>query len=211
MAATTVTTSPIVSIAAPPKKRESKVAAKFADAVDDPAALGALVAQLPKGGDLHMHLSGAATTELLLDFGKDDNDCETTMLAAAAGSACTATTKPLVGATSTLVHQVIGPWSMEGFTTAALADWHHHFFAAFGKFGLISRIHTADMLVDVRRTAANAKVSYLEVMIQLGSGTGGDLGEQYVTTWSTSKSRRHGRRSWPTRASRVRSRGRGRR
>ena len=48
------------------KKRESKVAAKFADAVDDPAALGALVAQLPKGGDLHMHLSGAATTESLL-------------------------------------------------------------------------------------------------------------------------------------------------
>ena len=24
-------------------------------------------------------------------------------------------------------------------------------------------------------------------MISLGSGTGGDLGEQYVTTWSTSK------------------------
>lgn len=166
------------------RKRESAVAAKFAAA--DAAGLRALVEELPKGGDLHMHLSGAATTESLLQIGQADNDCVTSTLAAAAGSACTSSTTPLAGASSSLVHQVIAAWSMEGSQTASLDTRHTHFFDAFGKFGLITRVHTADMLVDVRRTAANAKISYLEVMISLGVSTGANLGEQYITSSSWS-------------------------
>ncbi|MDB4958232.1 MAG: Adenosine deaminase [Myxococcales bacterium] len=168
------------------KKRETAVSAKFAAAVNNPQALATLVGKLPKGGDLHMHLSGAAATESLLRTGQHDHDCVTAKFVAAAGSLCTAATTPLSNASpgSTLWTQIVGNWSMEGFQTAALADRHTHFFDAFGKFGLISRVHTADMLADVRRTAARENISYLEVMISLGSGTGGDLGETYITTGS---------------------------
>ena len=56
-------------------KRENAVAKLFDNARNDPSALAKLVAALPKGGDLHMHLSGAATSEALMAMGESDNDC----------------------------------------------------------------------------------------------------------------------------------------
>src|SRR6476646_90330 len=64
---------------------------------------------------------------------------------------------------------------MEGSTTAAVSTRHDHFFSTFGKVGFITRIHTADMLADVRRTAAAEGITYVEVMVGLGQGTGGKL------------------------------------
>ena len=172
------------------KARETKVAAKFASA--SASELKTLVGKLPKGGDLHMHLTGAATIESMIKLGQGDNDCVTSALTAATGSMCTSGTTALTSASSgsSLWNQIVGAWSMEGFTTAGITDRHTHFFDTFGKFGIIARVHTAEMLADVRRTAAASNVSYLEVMISLGSGTGSDLGEAYLTAgdaWTATK------------------------
>src|ERR1051325_2086617 len=67
-------------------KREKAVAAKFAAVLGDDAALRQLVAGLPKGADLHMHLSGAASTESLIRVGAADNDCVSTSYLAQACS-----------------------------------------------------------------------------------------------------------------------------
>ena len=58
-------------------KRESAVAAVFDSAKADAGELTKLVSALPKGGDLHMHLSGAAVTESLIGWGQDAHDCVT--------------------------------------------------------------------------------------------------------------------------------------
>jgi len=158
------------------KKREDAVAAKFASASS--SELAKLVAALPKGADLHMHLSGAATTEALIAIGAGDGDCVSTALTAQScslgGSQITTTSS------SSLYKQIVGAWSMEGDQTAAVSERHDHFFSTFGKVGFITRLHTADMLADVRRTAAAEGVSYVEVMVGLGQGTGGKLAESLM-------------------------------
>ena len=158
------------------RKRETAVATKF-DAADA-ATLRQLVAMLPKGAYLHMHLSGAATTESLVQIGAADSDCVSSSYVA---QACSIGGAPIGTATgSSQWRQIIDAWSMEDNTQASVDDRHAHFFAAFGKFGFISRTHTADMLADVRRTAAAENISYLEVMISLGQSTGGKLAEQLM-------------------------------
>ena len=69
---------------------------------------------------------------------------------------------------------------MQDNTTAPVATRHTHFFSTFGKVGFITRVHTADMLVDVRRTAAAENIQYVEVMVGLGQGTGGNLAESMM-------------------------------
>jgi adenosine deaminase len=66
---------------------------------------------------------------------------------------------------------------MQDNTTADVSTRHDHFFSTFGKVGFITRVHTADMIADVRRTAANEGISYVELMVGLGQGTGGKLAE----------------------------------
>src|SRR4051812_33069776 len=150
-------------------KREDAVAKKFDAAKYNPAALATLVQALPKGADLHMHLSGAATTESLMQIGEDDNDC---LSATYTAQACSLGGTPIGSAPT---KAVLDAWSMQDNTTASVSARHDHFFSTFGKVGFITRVHTADMLADVRRTAAEEHVSYVEVMVGLGQGTGGKL------------------------------------
>ncbi|MFE2317314.1 adenosine deaminase, partial [Streptomyces sp. NPDC059441] len=49
-----------------PTRAESGVSAYLRSVRDHPEALAAFFRALPKGADLHNHLGGAATTELLL-------------------------------------------------------------------------------------------------------------------------------------------------
>jgi adenosine deaminase len=159
-------------------KRENAVAKKFEDARNDPAALAKLVAKLPKGADLHMHLSGAAVTESLIGIGAGDGDCVSDTFTA---QSCTIGGTAISSSSSSSQWKTItAAWSMEGSTTAAVSTRHDHFFSTFGKVGFITRLHTADMLADVRRTAAAEGIQYVEVMVGLGQGTGGTLAESLM-------------------------------
>lgn len=161
------------------KKRENAVADKFEAARGNDSALRQLVAALPKGADLHMHLSGAAATETLIKIGAGDNDCVSSTYTA---QACSIGGTPIsTSSSSSLFHQILDAWSMEDNTGGTVTTRHDHFFSTFGKVGFITRVHTADMIADVRRTAAAENVQYLELMVGLGQGTGGDLAEAVMT------------------------------
>jgi hypothetical protein len=65
---------------------------------------------------------------------------------------------------------------------------HDHFFATFGKFGAASGAnHTADMLVEVRSTAAGENVQYLELMFNPDGGQAARLGS--TTGWNDDMAR----------------------
>ena len=162
------------SMSSAAKKRESAVAAKLEAARGDDAAVRALIESMPKGADLHMHLSGAAATETLISLGIGDHDCVSTTYTA---ESCTVGGSALSSASKT---QVIAAWSMQGSQTAPVSTRHDHFFSTFGKVGFITRLHTADMIADVRRTAAAEHAQYVELMVGLGQGTGGKLAEQIM-------------------------------
>jgi adenosine deaminase len=102
------------------KKREDAVAKKFEDARNDPAALAKLVAKLPKGADLHMHLSGAATTESLMAMGAGDNDWVSATYTA---QSCSLGGSAIPTSSSTSLYKtIVGAWSTEGDQTAAVSE-----------------------------------------------------------------------------------------
>lgn len=69
--------------------------ARFLDSIRaDPARLHDFVRALPKGGDLHNHLSGAVSTETLIRFAVGDGLCIDTATLAAAPPPCTANQRP---------------------------------------------------------------------------------------------------------------------
>ena len=63
------------SVAKPPNKDELRAARALDVARGDPLRLRALLERMPKGADLHMHLSGAVYAETLLDEGAHDSLC----------------------------------------------------------------------------------------------------------------------------------------
>ncbi|MFF3596941.1 adenosine deaminase family protein [Kitasatospora indigofera] len=133
---------------------------------DRPAELRAFFEALPKGGDLHNHLAGAASTELLLQIAVDEGLCIDRATSTAAFAPCAEGSRP---AADTLTDedfrlQVIRAWSMQDFVPGAESG-HDHFFATFGKFGPASWTHPGRLLAEVADSAAGQHQSYLETML----------------------------------------------
>ena len=151
-------------------KYELRTARHYQALRDDPAKLRAFLAAMPKGGDLHNHLSGAVPTESLIALAVQDGLCIdvvslTAMPAPAAGAACPAGQRAAAeSAGDAAFHgQILRAWSMEGFVAGAETG-HDHFFATFGKFGLAT-VRKGDMLASVARINAAQNVLYLETLV----------------------------------------------
>lgn len=155
------------------------------DAVrDNPIALADFVAAVPKGGDLHQHLSGAVYAETYLDWGKTDGNCVNTgTFGAVSKSQCSAgTSAPMPGPSDMpLYDNTIRAWSMKDFV-AGTETGHDHFFSTFGKFGLIAGAHRDDSIADVAARAASENQVYLETMFNLGN----NIGNLTVDIWAGS-------------------------
>lgn len=132
-----------------------------------PAKLRALLLAMPKGADLHNHLSGAATTEGLIRLAVGDGLCidTTTLTALPAAAPCPAGQRPAADTTTDpgFYRQVLQAWSMEGFVPGPQTG-HDHFFATFGKFGAATA-RKGDLLAEVASINARQHVLYLETLV----------------------------------------------
>ncbi|MGW4228436.1 adenosine deaminase family protein [Streptomyces sp. NPDC004980] len=118
---------------------------------------------LPKGGDLHNHLSGAVRTEYLIQLAADDGLCiDATMTAVA--PPCGPGKRPAADALTDAAFRqaIVRAWSMQDFPQGE--SGHDHFFATFGKFGAATA-HRGKMLADVAHTVAEQNQTYLETMV----------------------------------------------
>jgi adenosine deaminase len=162
--------APVVQAAAP-GAAERRTARHLESIRDDRTKLRAFLAAMPKGGDLHNHLSGAVPTETLIGYAVEDGLCVDTMTltampAPAPGAAqCPAGQRPAADASTDpgFFEQILRAWSMEGFAPGPESG-HHHFFATFGKFGLAT-VRKGDMLAAVARVNAAQNVLYLETLV----------------------------------------------
>lgn len=148
---------------------EQRAADRLAASLGDPAALTDFLRAVPKGGDLHNHLTGAVYAETYLGWAAEDGDCiNPTTLAVV--SSCTGSTQPAptMGA---LFEQIIDAWSMRNFMEGAQSG-HDHFFATFAKFGLIASRHRNDSIADVAKRAYSENQLYVETMFNLGTNVG---------------------------------------
>ena len=145
---------------------EAATARYFASIRDQPSLLLAFLSDMPKGGDLHNHLTGAIYAESYLRWAAEDNLCLATATMTIVAATCdTAAGQPPVTAVlgnPALFNQAIDAMSMRHWNRAL--NGHDHFFGAFDKFGPPSD-RTGDMLAEVAVRAAAERASYLELML----------------------------------------------
>lgn len=140
---------------------------RYLDSIrNDPDRRLAFLRELPKGGDLHSHLSGAVSTETLIRSAAEDGLCINTVSFVAAPPPCGANQRS-AGDTTTdqgFFTQILRAWSMQDFDFMGPESGHDHFFATFDKFGAATS-DKGEMLADVAQRAAAQNEFYLEMMI----------------------------------------------
>lgn len=134
----------------------------------EPDRLAAFVRDMPKGGDLHTHVSGAVSTETLVRFAVEGGWCLDTRSFGAASPPCGPDQRPASDTAhdKRFYDEVISAWSMKGFVSGAESG-HDHFFATFGKFGPVMEGHGGEILAEVAARAASQKEFYLEPLATL--------------------------------------------
>ncbi len=175
----------------PAPGRVATIDARFAAARGDSVAVLALLAHLPKGGDLHSHLSGAIRAESYVRWAAADGLCYVSARASLTPPPCgdsSVSARALV-TDPALANTAIDAWSTRGWRPGN-GTGHDHFFATFGKFGPATRGRLGDMLAEATAHAAAQRVSYLELMVTLDEGIANRLARQIVWNGDLGAARR---------------------
>ena len=140
-------------------------------AAEGPLALHAFLIAMPKGADLHMHLSGAVYAETFLDEAAHDGTCVDPAALAFDRSATRGACKPgevsgeaALEGDNHLRDALIDSFSMRGFVPSEGITGHDQFFATFTRFGGLGKQHTDEWLDEVATRAARQNEQYLEIM-----------------------------------------------
>jgi adenosine deaminase len=157
--------------------------ARYLDSVrNQPSLLLAFLHNMPKGGDLHNHLTGAIYAEDYVDFAASDNLCvdrTTSRLLAPPCDSCEHyTPKPAIRCAyddHILYNEIVDAWSMRNWR-AGEESGHDHFFATFDKFSLTAHSHVADGVASVINRAAKERVQYVEFMHTADGNAAAQLG-----------------------------------
>jgi adenosine deaminase len=136
----------------------------------EPGRLREFVSDLPKGADIHAHLSGAVPTAELLRSAERDGLCIDTTSFTASAPPCQTGQRPARAATrdAHFADDIVRAWSMRGFTPGSESG-HDHFFAAFGKFGAAAS-HKGELLAVFAAQAAAEREFAVEVMLSRQTG-----------------------------------------
>ncbi len=151
-------------------------------------ALYAFLYGMPKGGDLHNHLSGAVYAESWIKAAAADHLCvdvKTLSFVHSGGRARTVEAPHCdppgdgsaaavdeaghfpaasLGNNQPLYDAVVDAFSMRSFVPASGDSGHDHFFASFEKFDGTSHSHMPEWLDEVAARAASQNEQYLELM-----------------------------------------------
>src|SRR5215467_54159 len=173
----------LLTSAAWPQKAASpeQKAARYFDSVrNQPSLLMDFLKQMPKGADLHNHLSGAVYAESFVKWAVEAGLCIDRATSSFVAPPCDPKERPPASVAyqdQMLYNQLLDAFSMRGWNPARESG-HDHFFATFGKFGAAGNGHTADMLTEVRSRAASDHLQYLELMFTPDGGGAAGLGRQ---------------------------------
>ena len=169
--------SPLAPLAATPAEKT----ARYLESIRaDPSLLAEFLRRMPKGTDLHNHLSGAIYAESFIEWAVRDNLCvdqETLTLslppcdAPGQTAASAATRNPI------LYRRMIDAWSMRNWEFSGQSG-HDHFFDTFGKFSAATYYHTGDMLAEVAQRSSAERINYLELLYTPDGGRASQIGRQ---------------------------------
>jgi len=164
---------------------EQRTAQHFESLRKSPPQLLAFLLQMPKGADLHNHLSGSIYAESYIQWAIANGLCvnvKTLVLSPSSPpgkcdpkSDLTAVSTAI--ANSVLYRQMIDAWSMRNWQLSGDSG-HDHFFDTFIKFGPATWNQTGAMLAETVARAARGHVSYMELMLTPDGGVSSQIGEK---------------------------------
>jgi adenosine deaminase len=176
--------------AASPKANEVATMRHYATLIagDTPQAaeLTMFFSQMPKGGDLHHHYSGAIYVEQYLDFLDQQGLCvnkqtyriETDKALVEAQRAKPAKDKTCLGSADVYnddytYRELLQRWSSKDFKTygADQPPPDRQFFQTFGYFGPVSNANFHEGLLALKHRAVLENVSYIETMFKMAPPT----------------------------------------
>src|SRR5690242_2951550 len=149
---------------------EQKTATYFDSIRKSPPQQLAFLLKMPKGGDLHNHISGAIYAESYIAWAAEKGLCVNNGTMAlsvpASPSKCDPGQTPATTAltSSVLYRQMIDAWSMRNWQLSGQSG-HDHFFDAFGRFGAATYNNSGRMLAEAVKSAARGRTFYVELML----------------------------------------------
>src|SRR5260370_730233 len=159
------------------KSLEQRTELNLQAARQNPLQLRHFLLGMPKGGDLHNHLSGAVYAESWIRVAAEDHLCvdvakmafvkpQTGSSGGAAQPACGDGKVPAANAfkDQELYDALVDALSMRGFVPSPGVTGHDHFFDAFAKFGGTDHRHLGEWIDEVATRAAAQNEQYLELM-----------------------------------------------
>jgi adenosine deaminase len=142
--------------------------ASFAQARTHPTELRAFLQHMPKGADLHAHLSGAVYAERYIEWAAADGLCwrKTALTIVRTCDAAQGDIAVAEAAKDQATYDdIVNAFSMRAFLpTPDEPTAHDHFFATFGRFSAATYTRFADMLADQLDAYAAQSVQYAELM-----------------------------------------------
>jgi adenosine deaminase len=155
---------------------EEKTAQSFDQARTNGPQLLAFLRQMPKGGDLHSHLSGAVYAESFVRWATERELCvdeKTLKLSKPFGESGAETQCPggvrlkqdLAANDQALYARMIDSWSMRNWELSGKSG-HDQFFDSFGKFSALTD-RVGEMVAEAMVRAEDDGVTYLELMLSL--------------------------------------------
>lgn len=146
-----------------------------------PPALTALMREMPKGGELHLHLAGAIFPESMLGWAAEDGLCIDVKVLAFAPPPC-APEQGLRPAADALRDAGLRSAMIDSLTTRKPGfmgrNGHDQFFTAFDRYGPVANKRYGDMLAEVLDRLARQNTFYLEVMITPQSAASRAIGQK---------------------------------
>src|SRR6266478_651262 len=155
---------------------EHRAEANLQAARQNPLQLRHFLLGMPKGADLHNHLSGAVYAESWIRAGAEDHLCidiaklafakPQALPSGADQPACGEGRVPVANAfkDQDLYDALVDAFSMRGFVPSPGVTGHDHFFDAFSKFGGTDHRHLGEWIDEVATRAAAQNEQYLELM-----------------------------------------------
>jgi adenosine deaminase len=157
-----------------------------------PLPLHAFLTNMPKGADLHMHLSGAIYAESLIAQGATDHLCvneATLSFFKPQATTRSVPPQPICGEGNVraadafkdqkLYDALINCFSMRSFVPTPGTSGHDQFFATFARFSDIDKSHVPEWLDEVASRSAAQNGQYLEIMQTPTFSAAAKLGYQF--------------------------------
>ncbi len=159
----------------------------------EPLSLRIFLQRMPKGGDIHSHLSGAVYAESYLAWAAEEDFCVQEVGEALKLQRCVAgnpTMTPLATLTdSRIYNRLIDQMSTRNLEFAERSG-HSDFFGSFDTIGPVNRLRVGNMVADVATRAAEQRIYYLELMLSAQNRAVRELGRKvgmhsdYASTYS---------------------------